>query len=710
MDEYALRELLRILLPDLGRGPDIAPPTAEGDDPLARFLAVAQAADVAFIRREATPDEVDRLLDAGGVPLVLWGGERQGVVRRVDDAFTLTVPGRPVTALPADGAGAEALAAVGSPALLLVPVSVEPSFSVPGRDAAPTPTERLFQLLHRERREIELVYLYAVLAGALSLTLPLGVQAITGLVSGGLILQPVIILIAFVVLGALLSGVLQVMQLSVVEVLQQRIFARMAFEFAFRLPRVRLESLKGEQLPEVVNRFFESVTIQKSLAKLLTEASTALLQMAFGLLLLTFYHPWFAAFAALLLMVVLVVFRVTGPRGINTALAESSEKYHTVRWLQEIGRAITAFKFGGRGSFAVERTDRYVTAYLHHRKAHFRVLVQQTMAMVAFKTLTIGGVLILGSLLVINREITLGQFVASEIVIVTVLAALEKLILSISTVYDVLAAVVKAGHVTDLPLERSGGRVLAGAGRGAGLALRADNLTYRYGPEADPAIAGLTLAIPAGQRVVLTGTDGAGQSTLLQVLSGLRTGIEGGLRFDGVPLGDLDLAALRADVGQFLSQGDLFDGPIEANIRLGRTLTAAQVADALEESGAMEWVATLPEGMRTELEGGGAGLPAHLVHRLLLAQAIAGTPRLLVVDDFFHQLEGETRDRYLHVLTDRARPWTVIMVAHDADFLAAADRVLVMRDGRVDADGTFAEVADHPVVRAVCRTRTTGAA
>ncbi len=702
MDEYALRELLRLLLPELGRGPDLAPPTAEGADPVERFIAAAQSADVAFVRREATPIELDRLLDANALPLVLWGADKVAVLRRGGEAATICVPGRPERALPDHGAAEEALAVVGSPALLLVPVGVDPSFSAPEADADPTPVGRLFQLLHRERREIELVFLYAVLAGALSLTLPLGVQAITGLVSGGLILQPVIVLIAFVVVGALLGGVLQVLQLGVVELLQQRIFARLAFEFAFRLPRIKVEALGGEQLPETVNRFFETVTIQKDLAKLLTESSTAFLQVLFGLLLLTFYHPWFAAFAALLLAVVLVVFRFTGPRGIATAIEESTEKYHTVRWLQEVGRAVTAFKFGGRASFAVERMDRYVTAYLHHRKAHFRVLVQQAMIVVAFKTFTIGGVLILGSVLVIQRQITLGQFVASEIVIVTVLAALEKLILSISTVYDLLAAVDKAGHVTDLELERAGGRVLANAGGGTALALRTDALSYTYPGGDRPALAGITLNITPGQRVVLTGSDGSGQSTLLRVLAGLYTGHEGGLRYDGVPIHDLDLAALRADIGQFLSPNDLFDGPIEDNVRLGRSLSASQVAEALELSGAMDWVATLPEGMHTMLEGGGAGLPTHLAQRLLFAQAIAGQPRMIVLDDFFQHLESETREEFLSVLMDRDRPWTVLAVAHDPAFFATADRVLVMRAGRVTADGPLDAVMDDPLVRAIC--------
>lgn len=450
MTEHEIRELVRTVLAALGRGPDIAPPTLEGDDPLARFMGATGLANVTFLEREGTPTEIGRLLDRDALPLVLWGPERAGVVHRQDDQVVLSIPGAASRVLDESAAADEVIALIGGPALLLVPVDADPSVSA-GADHL-TPTARLWQLLVRERRDIWLVYLYATLTGLISLTLPLGVQAITGLVSGGLFVQPVVLLILFVITGTVVAGALQVMQLSVVEILQQRIFARLAFEFSFHLPRIRLESVLDEHLPEVMNRFFETVIIQKSLAKLLTDASTALLQVLFGLLLLTFYHPLFAAFAAVLLVVLTIIFRVSGPRGVSTARAESTEKYQTAHWLQEVARSITAFKFGGHAAFAVSRMDRHVTAYLHQRKAHWTVLVQQALSVVAFKSLVVGGLLILGSLLVIDRQITLGQFVASEIVVVLVMSGIEKLILSIATVYDTLIAVEKAGHITDLPL------------------------------------------------------------------------------------------------------------------------------------------------------------------------------------------------------------------------------------------------------------------
>ncbi len=715
MEGTRVDQILAAVLAGLGRTP--GRPLAGSErrsTTLAGLLEVAATEQVALLQRKGTPDAVEETLAGRVLPAILWRADAQAVV-------VAATPGDDLLLTIADPAGAvreercparevmarlTSLGALGSgPVLLLTPIEVAPVLGAGAADthaeSHPTPVQRLWQLLRRERNDIGLVYLYATLNGLIYLTLPLGVQSITGLVSGGLILQPVVLLIVFVIVGSLASGVLQLLQLGVVELLQQRVFAQLAFEFAFRLPRVRLESVRDEYLPEVMNRFFESVIIQKSLAKLLTESTTAALQVLFGLVLLTFYHPYFAAFSLLLLAVLALIFRISGPRGLATSIAESADKYATVRWLQEIGRSITAFKFAGSSAFAVERMDRHVTDYLHHRKAHFRILVQQALGMVIFKTVVIGTVLILGSLLVINRQITLGQFVASEIVIVMVMAGIEKLILSLSTLYDILTSVDKVGHVAELPIERDGGAALPSAAPG-GMALRTHALRYRYPGAPGTAVDGITLDVTPGSRVVITGFDGAGQTTLLRVLAGLYHDFEGGLSYDGQPARSLELAALRSQVGQLLSATDLFDGTLAENLRVGRAhLRNADLAAALDAVGAGDWLASLPEGLEAPIRSGGRSLPSHLVARLLLAQAIVGSPRLVVMDDFFQNLEAQTRDLFVALLMDRRRPWTVIAVSHDPAFLAAADRVLVMQDGRVVADGSLDEVARTPEAGAI---------
>jgi ABC-type bacteriocin/lantibiotic exporter with double-glycine peptidase domain len=562
-----------------------------------------------------------------------------------------------------------------------------------------SPVDRFWQLLAREKRDIWLVWLYAILVGLFGLALPLGVQATIQLVQGGLLIQPLFLLIVFVVAGSLASGALQIFQMSVVEVIQQRVFARLAVEFAFRVPRMRMENALGENLPEQMNRFFEALTIQKSLSKLLTDAVAAIVTIIFGVLLLGVYNPFLSISAITLILILLVLLWRTGGKGLETSIVESKYKYRVVHWFEEVARSLTAFKFAGRSNLAIDRTDELLTGYLKYRKKHFGVIVQQSWFFVGFKTIITGALLILGAVLLQERQITIGQFVASELVIVTVLAAIEKIIASLSTVYDILTAVDKVGHVTDLPLDPSGGLAPRGAAD-AGMALEFRGVGYTYPEAAHPVLSDIDLLVQPGERIGITGFVGAGSSSLLLVATGLLDDYAGTITYDGITLRDLDRAALRGAVGQYLSQSDLFDGTIEDNITVGRPgIGTEQVLKALERVDLARWVQDQPLGLRTAIQNGGRGLSTSVATRLLLAQAIAGEPRLLVLDDFFSTMDPGLRGRVQALLADRTMPWTVLMVTHDPALLSTCDRVLVMREGRIAGMGTWAECAAHPDVR-----------
>jgi ABC-type bacteriocin/lantibiotic exporter with double-glycine peptidase domain len=325
--------------------------------------------------------------------------------------------------------------------------------------------------------------------------------------------------------------------------------------------------------------------------------------------------------------------------------------------------------------------------------------VKQTIALIGFKTFITAAVLILGATLVQTNRLLLGQFVAAEVMIVTVLAGVEKLIGSLATVYDVVTSVDKAGHVADLPLEARGGLAPV-HDSGVGMAIETKDLRYRHPQARSASVDGVTLRIAPGERVGIVGLDGSGRSTLLKLLGGLIDDYDGTIRFDGITLRDLDRPALRARVGQMLSWNDLFDGTVEENVAVGRAhITPHDVRQTLDDLELTDEIQRLPQGMQTALSNGGRSLRAHLANKLLVAQGVVGRPRLVVLDDFFHNLDATSRSVIIRLLTDRARPWTVLAVSHDPHLLAAFDRVLVMHDGRVVRDGPFSALRDDPMFR-----------
>ena len=558
-------------------------------------------------------------------------------------------------------------------------------------------------LLSRERAEIGVVAVYAALVGVLGLALPLGVQAIVGLVSGGMLLQPVVILIGFVVLGTLAAGVVQVLQLAAVERIQQRIFARLALNWSVRVPRVQVEALRDADLPEVTNRFFEVVSIQKGLAKLLTEGIAALLGIVAGLLLLTVYHPAFSIAGVLFFASLALLLWVTGRGGLTTSLAESTSKYRVAHWLQELARRVTTLQLAGTSRLPLGRMDDEVAGYLEARQAHFRVLVRQSMAAVVFKTLITGGLLVLGTTLVVRRQITLGQFVASELVVVGMLGGIEKLILSLTTVYDVLTAGEKAGHVEDLALFAPSGRtpLPARASRGRELVVR--DLAFQYPGSSHRALDGVTFAVQPGEIVAFTGAEGAGGSTLLQVLAGLLPGYQGAVALDGVSLRDAEHATLRREVALIEPIAELLDASLEENVTLGRAhVTPDDVRWALDVAGLAPAVHALPHGLETRV-GGGVRLPSHLQRKLALARAVAGRPSVLLFDEFFHHLEPRVRRDALARLLGPEATWTIIAASHEPAYLASCDRIYVLEEGRLARQGTLAELLGDPVFAGLLR-------
>jgi ABC-type bacteriocin/lantibiotic exporter with double-glycine peptidase domain len=317
----------------------------------------------------------------------------------------------------------------------------------------PTTLQRLLRLLATERRDIGYVYLYAIVTGLLGLSLPLGIQAVFNLVSGGLVFSSVYVLIGLVIVGVLIAGALLVTQMTLVEVLQQRIFAKAAFEFTYRLPRIRPDALADYYPPELMNRFFDVLTIQKGLPKLLIDLTAATVQIVLGIVLLSIYNPAFLGFGLLTLLLLLGLVWYYGPRGLKTSLNESKYKYKVVDWLETMARDLPDLRYSPDPARSIERMDDLVAGYLTYRNAHFKVLKQLIYSTVAFKTIVTGGLLVLGTALVVNRQMSLGQFVAAELVIVLITGSVDKLISGIDTVFDLLTAVEKLATVTDMPLE-----------------------------------------------------------------------------------------------------------------------------------------------------------------------------------------------------------------------------------------------------------------
>ena len=443
-----------------------------------------------------------------------------------------------------------------------------------------------------------------------------------------------------------------------------------------------------------MNRLLDVPTLQKGLATILVEFSAAALQILFGLILISFYHPIFIAFGLLLVGLLGLMIRVTGPRGLSTSLLESKYKYRVTAWLEDVARTVQTFRHPPRQELALDRTDALVEGYLMARQSHFRVLLTQFWGFVAFKTLITAALLIIGCWLLIDRQINIGQFVAAEIIIILTISAVEKVLLKLDVVYDALTSLDKIGHVLDLPvIPAGGGNMLPLPAVRGGLQAELRQLSYQYPGQQRHPLDQLTLTIGAGEHLGLAGYDGSDKTTLLRILAGLLKGYTGVVAYDGLALQDLAPTSLGEHVGDTIAPQHIFDGTVLDNLTLGQArIGAADVAWALELVGLRDDIYSCPLGLNTPL-GIGTQLADSTQQKLLLARALVRRPRLLLLDNFLPNVEPAEQLRILHRVLAPTHGWTVVLASNDLRVLSHCSRLAVLREGQLIADGAFADVS-----------------
>ncbi len=544
-----------------------------------------------------------------------------------------------------------------------------------------TAWQRLIAMLKLDKRDVLQVFYYAIYAGLVSLSLPLGIQAIINLIQGAQISTSWIILVVLVTGGVAFAGLLQLMQIRIIENLQQKIFTRASFEFTYRFPKIKMSELQDYYPPELANRFFDILTVQKGVSKILLDFPAAILQIIFGLLLLSFYHPFFIIYGILLLLLIYVVFKFTVQKGMNTSLDESKRKYMVAHWVQEVARSLVSFKLSGKTSLAVNKNDLLVTEYLKARESHFRVLVIQFIQMVGFKVLVTLGLLLIGGLLVLNQEMNIGQFVAAEIIILLVITSVEKLIRGLDTFYDLLTSLEKLGQVVDKDLEDQKGETPFN--EDTELIIELDNVSFDFGKK-NTILKDISLKILPGSHTLVAGASGAGKSTLLRLIAGLIEPTQGNIYVNNISLDGINANHYRSFLGQSLTEETPFHGTITDNITFGDSdISQKDLHWALEKSGLLQFVKEQPKGVNTMLHPEGQQIPHTIAKKIVLARSIVRKPKLLVLKDPLHRFDEIEAIRIIKFLTDKSNPWSLVVVSHDKKWLAHCERIITLDGGKI---------------------------
>ncbi|MGV3459754.1 MAG: peptidase domain-containing ABC transporter [Flavobacterium sp.] len=549
-----------------------------------------------------------------------------------------------------------------------------------------TPAKRFFSLLKLDRKDVYQIFFYALFAGLISLSLPLGIQAIINFIQSGRVSVSWIVLIVVVVAGVGLVGLLSLMQLRITENLQQKIFVRSSFEFAYRLPKIRFDELYNNVYPpELANRFFDTLTIQKGVSKLLIDFSAALLQIGFGIILLSLYHPFFILFGILLVLLLYMIFRFSYKPGLETSLSESKFKYQAADWLQEIARNNSSFRTRVNFDYALEKNNSLVGRYLNYREKHFNIIRRQFTQLIIFKVIITAGLLLIGGYLVLGQQMNIGQFVAAEIIILLVINSVEKIILGLETFYDVLTATEKIGQVADMDIED--GASPAALPNDQPLTIEAENIRFRYPGAQKDIIRSVSLKIAPGEKILLQGANGSGKTTLIRLLSGLLQPTSGSIFVNDDTVTKIDNASYRSKIGSIIQGETPFEGTILENITFNNPAVSKEdIRWALDSVQLADFIKTLPEGLNTRIFPEGKQLSSSNAQKVLLARSIVHRPSILFYEDPTDRMDTQTAAALIDFIFAKENPWTVVVSSANPHWQTGSTRQVTMENGKITED------------------------
>jgi ABC-type bacteriocin/lantibiotic exporter with double-glycine peptidase domain len=544
--------------------------------------------------------------------------------------------------------------------------------------------ESILQFIQIERKDIWAIAIYSVAIGLLSLTIPIGVQSLVTILNFGTLFQPVLVLTLLVTIALSFVGIMNVIQSYIAELIQQRLFVRLAAKVTNLFPKAKHSELQKYYGSEIPNYFLDIAIIQKSAVILITDALGIFLQTLIGLLVLVIYHPIFIIFDIVLIVVVIgIIFYLIGKVGIETSMKESKSKHKLASWLEEMNLHKTVFRSEKAHIYSNLRTENLAREYIQSRRKHFKALMRQMIGFVTLQAFGSGLLLGIGGWLVIAGKITLGQLVASEIIVAKILDNLSKFSKYLESYYDLCASVDKVNHLLDFSKEVSGTESVLFS-KEIPISVNIQNLRTKVG---EVAFSGLNLSAGKGEIVVMKEEAMKNSPALLDLLFGLYPTTHGAIEVNSYHLQDIAIAEWRNHVC-LLRDLEVFSGSIADNIKLAKMESdSSEIRDILEKVGLMNRIQEFPTGIHAEIFRNGYPLTKEELALLVFARGFLSKPGLVLIDDLLNYLSKESLARILPLIQEHKKYSTFLIASFSPDVLKIADRVYALKDGQAIEKG-----------------------
>lgn len=539
----------------------------------------------------------------------------------------------------------------------------------------------LFRILSLGKDEFYLIITYSIIVGVLSLIVPIAAQGLVTIVSFGTIIQPLFILALAVFILLTGAAFFRILQTILVENIQQRIFVHLTLDLASILPRVRLSLYDDYRGTELMNRFFDIFTIQKTTAIIMLTGAGVFLQALFGLILLAAYHPLLLLFDLLLIIALCFSIWIPSSRGYQTALLESDAKYDVAAWLQEIARNATLFKFDGHAEHAYAKADSKIAEYIQARQGHFKQILRHVYSTHIIQVLASSSLLVLGGLLIISNQLTLGQLVAAEIVVTALGSSISKFGKYLETLYDLLAASKKVAFLLDLSVESESSEntdrrihppKIINAPQ-----IKAENLSF-IDNQQRKILTDINFVVEPLEHLAIYGGRGSGKSLLTEILVGLRESTSGNIFYNSIPVKEYTMEALRNKTA-YIEGIAFFDGSILDNLIMNKeSINMEKIRHTLEKYQLADTISQLSDGLYTQLYGNQHQLSSIELLKLMFVRATLAEPALLVIDEALDMMPESTLEIIMDAIFSPEYQWTIIATTRREHIAKLFDKVICL--------------------------------
>lgn len=543
--------------------------------------------------------------------------------------------------------------------------------------------KRLWGIVESNKKEIGQIYWLAFFSGIISLTLPFGIQLIINFIQGGTMSVSYVVLVILITLGIIFYSILQLVELRILENIQQRIFTYAGIEFTYRFPRIKIEEIMNINARDLANRFFDSIVLEKSFIKILTDFSIIAFQILISAFVVCFYHNSFILLNIFVVIIIYFGVKFTFNKTLKAGIEYSKYKYKTAYWIEEVANASSTFKLAGKTQLPIILTDNHLIEYLKKRDHFYKWVNIQYIVLNISKIIYALGFLLIGGIMVMEQKMNIGQFVASEVLIITIINGLDKIIYTLKSFYDTLIALEKLAEVTDLKLEKIKKDALYNRFQD-GMKISIRHLNFKYPSSKQNIFTDLNMEIYSGERVLITGKNNSGKTTLLKIISSLYEINDGDIFYNNISIKNIDKEKLRYDIGIYFQEDVIFNGTIIDNITLGRdNVDQNFIEEMAREINLSPYLETLKDGYYTELNAHGYGLPLSVIYKILFLRVIATKPNLLLIENMHLNFFREDREKFVQILTNKKYQWTLICIDEMDDLKKYYDTIYILEDGSI---------------------------